>query len=48
MHVREGDVYSVDKVSAWLAETGWRFQSYLPLAGPRSLIVATATDQAPR
>jgi hypothetical protein len=48
VHVRDGDVYSVDEVSAWLAETGWRFESHRPLAGPQSLIVATATDQAQR
>jgi hypothetical protein len=58
VHVRDGDVYSVDEVRAWLAETGWRFRSHLPLAGPQSLIAATATatatasatatDQAPR
>ena len=50
VHVRDGDVYSVDEVGAWLAETGWRFRSHLPLTGPQSLIAATATatDQAPR
>jgi len=46
VHVHDGDVYSVDEVSAWLAETGWHFESHLPLAGPQSLIVATAPDGA--
>jgi SAM-dependent methyltransferase len=46
VHVRDGDVYSVEEVSAWLAETGWRFESHVPLTGPQSLIVATSTDEA--
>ena len=46
VHVRDGDVYSVEEVRAWLAETGWRFESHVPLTGPQSLIVATATDEA--
>ena len=41
-HVRDGDVYSVDEVRAWLSETGWRFVEHALLAGPQSLIVAEA------
>ncbi len=40
VHVREGDVYSVEEVRGWLPETGWRFVEHAPLAGPQSLIVA--------
>ena len=42
VHVRDGDVYSVDEVRAWLPEAGWRFVDHRPLAGPQRLIVATA------
>ena len=37
VHLRNGDVYSVEEVRGWLARMGWRF-----LAGPQSLIVAEA------
>ncbi|MDP8932515.1 MAG: methyltransferase domain-containing protein, partial [Actinomycetota bacterium] len=40
VHVREGDVYSVEEVRGWLTETGWRFVEHTPLTGPQSLIVA--------
>ena len=43
VHLRNGDVYSVDEVRAWLAETGWRFLRHAPLVGPQSLVVAEAT-----
>ncbi len=43
VHLRDGDVYSVDEISSWLADAGWRFVEHLPLAGPQSLIVADAT-----
>jgi SAM-dependent methyltransferase len=36
----EGDVYSVDEVKGWLAQTGFVFVEHKPLAGPQSLIVA--------
>ena len=36
----EGDVYSEDELSEWLAETGWRRLEHRPLAGPASLVVA--------
>jgi SAM-dependent methyltransferase len=42
VHVKEGDVYSVDEVRAWLPQTGWRFVEHAPLAGPQTLIVAEA------
>ena len=40
VHMRDGDVYSVDEVREWLTDTGWRFVAHTPLAGPQSLIVA--------
>lgn len=42
VHLRNGDVYSVDEVRRWLTETGWRFSEHTVLAGPQSLIVAEA------
>jgi SAM-dependent methyltransferase len=42
VHVPEGDVYSVEEVRSWLPETGWRFDTHQPLAGPQSLITAVA------
>jgi O-methyltransferase involved in polyketide biosynthesis len=42
IHLNEGDVYSVEEATAWLASTGWRFTSHEPLAGPISLVVAEA------
>ncbi|HEX6497416.1 MAG TPA: methyltransferase [Micromonosporaceae bacterium] len=42
VHLRDGDVYSVDEVRGWLPEAGWRFVDHVPLAGPQSLIVADA------
>ena len=36
----EGDVYSEDEVTEWLAETGWRKVAIAMLAGPARLIVA--------
>lgn len=40
--LRNGDVYSVDEIRAWLPETGWRFVGHSPLAGPVSLVTAEA------
>jgi SAM-dependent methyltransferase len=40
VHLRNGDVYSVEEVQAWLGETGWGFVEHVPLAGPQSLVVA--------
>ena len=40
VHLRDGDVYSVDEVRAWLSQTGWRFVEHTPLTGPQSVIVA--------
>lgn len=42
VHVRDGDVYSIDEVRAWLPNAGWRFIEHTQLAGPQSLIVAEA------
>jgi hypothetical protein len=43
VHLRDGDVYSVAEMQTMLDHSGWRFVDHLPLAGPQSLIVATAT-----
>ena len=42
VHLRDGDVYSVDEVREWLPDTGWRFVEHRPLTGPQSVIVADA------
>jgi SAM-dependent methyltransferase len=42
----EGDVYSADEASGWLADGGWRPVEHRPLAGPASLLVADAVDDA--
>jgi 2-polyprenyl-3-methyl-5-hydroxy-6-metoxy-1,4-benzoquinol methylase len=42
VHEKDGDVYSVDEGRAWLTETGWRFTTHEPLAGPFSLVTAEA------
>jgi hypothetical protein len=42
VHLRNGDVYSVEELRGWLDETGWRFIRHAPLAGPQSLVVAEA------
>ena len=42
VHVRTGDVYSVDEAHGWLDHTRWRFADHRPLAGRQSLIVAEA------
>ena len=42
VHLRNGDVYSVDEARSWLDETGWRFVDHSPLAGPVSLVTAEA------
>lgn len=42
VHLRNGDVYSVEEIRGWLGETGWRFIEHIPLAGPVSLITAEA------
>jgi SAM-dependent methyltransferase len=43
IHVNDGDVYSVEEGTAWLAASGWRYLDHRPLAGPMSVIVAEAT-----
>jgi SAM-dependent methyltransferase len=42
VHLRNGDVYSVEEVTDWLAGTGWRFVEHAVLAGPVSLVAAEA------
>ena len=42
VHLADGDVYSVDEVGGWLAQTGWRVDGHRPLAGPQSVVVAIA------
>jgi SAM-dependent methyltransferase len=39
----EGDVYGTDEVRDWLAASGWGEVEHRGLAGPASLIIATAT-----
>lgn len=36
-----GDLYQVDEVAGWLAETGWRVTGHTPLPPPSSVIVAS-------
>ena len=43
VHLREGDVYSVDEVRHWLEQTEWRFVRHATLAGPQSLVIAQAS-----
>ena len=45
VHLENGDVYSVDEVRGWLDESGWRFAEHRELAGPQSLVVATADQR---
>jgi SAM-dependent methyltransferase len=42
IHINDGDVYSVEEVAAWLADTGWKLTGHLPLAGPITLVTAEA------
>jgi hypothetical protein len=42
VHLRDGDVYSVDEVRGWLDEAGWRFVEHRSLAGPQSVIMTEA------
>ena len=42
VHMRDGDVYSVEEARAWLPQAGWRFIEHAPLAGPQTVIVAEA------
>ena len=42
VHVKNGDVYSVDEARQWLRATGWRFVEHAPLVGPVSVLVAEA------
>ena len=42
VHLRDGDVYSVEEVQAWLAQARWRFVEHRELVGPQSVITAEA------
>ena len=42
VHLRDGDVYSVEEARQWLTESGWKFSDHKPLAGPQSLVVGQA------
>jgi ubiquinone/menaquinone biosynthesis C-methylase UbiE len=42
VHVRHGDVYSVEEGQQWLKASGWRLVDHKPLSGPVSLVVAEA------
>jgi SAM-dependent methyltransferase len=44
VHLRNGDVYSVDELRSWLQDTGWRYVEHAPLVGPQSVIVAEAAE----
>jgi SAM-dependent methyltransferase len=43
VHIRDGDVYSVEEAQQWLEATSWTYLDHRPLAGPVSLIVAEAS-----
>ena len=43
VNIKDGDVYSVEEVTDWLARAGWRFDDHRPLNGPQSVIVAHPT-----
>ncbi len=42
VNLKDGDVYSVEEVTAWLTTTGWRFDDHRHLNGPQSVVVAHA------
>lgn len=42
VHLKDGDVYSVEEVKPWLAAAGWHFADHRVLAGPQSVIIAHA------
>ena len=42
VHLRDGDVYSVEEVQGWLPQAGWRFLEHRELVGPQSVITAEA------
>lgn len=42
VHLRDGDVYSVEEARAWLPSAGWQYVDHQALAGPQSLILAEA------
>lgn len=42
VHVKHGDVYSVDEAAGWLDATGWRLTGQEPLGGPMTVVSAEA------
>ena len=42
IHLNDGDVYSVEEVTAWLEASAWHVTGHTPLAGPISLVTAEA------
>lgn len=42
VHLKDGDVYSVEEAQTWLPKAGWRFEKHVQLAGPQSLVIALA------
>jgi ubiquinone/menaquinone biosynthesis C-methylase UbiE len=44
VHLRNGDVYSVDEIRGWFVETGWGFVEHAPLLGPQSVVVAVCEE----
>jgi SAM-dependent methyltransferase len=42
VNIDDGDVYSLDEAREWLAATGWRFVTEVPIAGEKSVIIAEA------
>jgi SAM-dependent methyltransferase len=44
VHLRDGDVYSVDEVRGWLEDTGWGFVEHVDLVGGQSVVVAEVAE----
>ncbi len=42
VHLRNGDVYSVEEAAEWLDDTGWRLAGQEPLGGPMAVVLAEA------
>lgn len=44
VHLRHGNVYSIDEVRSWLEDTGWRFVEHAPLVHGQSVVVAEVAE----
>jgi cyclopropane fatty-acyl-phospholipid synthase-like methyltransferase len=44
VHLRDGDVYSVDEIRGWLEDTGWRFVEHADLDRGQSVVVAEVAE----